>query len=328
MRVRERDERAVAAVAAWLRVPWPDGVQPDLAALAEAVGRAAGAQGCWLRVAGRRYGWGADGPSWSTPVDHGGKAQGTLGLVPESAGPLQETAAVLGPVLSAARLREETDALRRAGDTATRDLADARWRAAAEMDRERRTLERDLHDGAQHQLVALKLSVALLEHVLSSGQTDLSRTAIDDLMAKLDDAEDLVVRTAAGILPIALVSQGLGAALAAELTGHADVTLDLGGGLRRYPPVAESAVYFICMEAVNNAHKHAPGAAITVSLRDTGPTLEFTVTDTGPGFADLPPDAGLHNLSTRATAVGGTARVHSTPGRGTTVTGAVPTGPA
>jgi signal transduction histidine kinase len=145
-------------------------------------------------------------------------------------------------------------------------------------------------------------------------------------MTALDDAEDLVVRTASGILPLPLVAEGLGAALAVELTGHDDVVLDLGAGLRRYPPVAESAVYFICMEAVNNAHKHAPGACITVTLRDTGPTLEFAVRDTGPGFAELPPDAGLHNLSLRAAAVGGTAGVRSVPGEGTTVSGAVPTG--
>lgn len=324
--MREREGRAVSAVSAWLRLPTESGRWPDLALLAEGIGRAVGAEGCWLRVAGARRGWGADGPGWATSVDYGGESHGVLCVVPEGVGPLPGLAVVLGPVLAVARTHAETDALRRAGDTAARELADARWRAAAEMDRERRRTERDLHDGAQHQLVALKLSVALLEHALSTGTPDAARTALDDLTAKLAEAEALVVRTAAGILPLALVNDGLAAALAAELTGKQDVSMDLAPDLRRYRPVVESAVYFICMEAVNNAHKHAAGAAITVSLHESEGVLRFTVRDNGPGFADLPPDAGLHNLSTRAAAVGGAARVHSTPGEGTTVTGAIPVG--
>ncbi|MGX7828873.1 sensor histidine kinase [Actinokineospora sp. 24-640] len=324
MRARERGERAVAAVVAWLGAPRPSGSVADLAVLAEGIGRAVGARGCWIKVADRWHGWGEDGPGWAVSVDHGGEVQGVLSLVPADAGPVAALTAVLGPVVAEARLRAEADAARRAGDTAARDLADLRWRAAAEMDSERRGLERDLHDGAQHHLVSLKLVAALVEHSLEAGEPERAAAVLANLESKLDTAEELVARTAAGVLPLALVSDGLAAALTAELAQHDHVALDIGPGVPRCAPVVESAVYFICMEAVNNAHKHAPGAAITVTLHAVPGGLRFAVSDDGPGFADLPPGSGLHHLGTRATAVGGTARIQSAPGRGTTVSGTVP----
>ncbi len=301
--------------------PWP-----DLAGIAEVVLRAAELTGCWLTVGGRRVGRGGDRDPWSTVVAHGGEAQGALAITPASAGPLPGLARALGPVLATARLAAETDEFRRVGDAAARELADGRWRAAAEMDRERRGLERDLHDGAQHHLVALRMAVGLLEHTLTAKGPAAARDRLDDLLSRLGAAEELVLRTASGILPLVLVSDGLSAALAAHLGDHDDVGLDVDAELRRYPAAVESAVYFVCMEAVNNAHKHAVGAAISVRLRDSVRGLEFEVRDDGPGFdpAALPPDAGLHNLHTRAAAVGGSVRVTSAPGTGTTVTGFVP----
>ncbi|MFI9005939.1 sensor histidine kinase [Actinosynnema sp. NPDC053489] len=325
MRWRDRERRAVAAVAEWSRLPVGPGGQPDLRLLAEGIGRAVGAAGCWVRVGGHHHGWGADGPGAAVAVEHGGQVQGSFGLVPAPAGSVGELAAALGPVLAAGRLHAEADALRRRGDAAARELADARWHAAAEMEAERRRLERDLHDGAQHQLVALKLAAALAEHAAASGDLAAAARALAGLADRLDAAEAVVERTAAGVLPLALVSDGLVAALAAEFAGHADVTLDAGPDVPHCPPAAATAVYFICVEAVNNARKHAPGAAVAVTLRGTPGSLGFSVTDDGPGFAELPPDAGLHHLGSRATAVGGWVRVRSTPGRGTTVSGAVPT---
>lgn len=297
----------VEAVAACLG---PD-LSPD--ALAAAIGTAAGATGCALTIAGERHQWG-DGEPWlSQVVTYGGEPQGTLALAPESLGPMPEVAAVLGAPLALLRLSAETDRLRRAGDAAARTLVDDRWRAAAEMEQERRGLERDLHDGAQHHLVALRMALGLAEH---------TGGAVDGLLNRLDAAERVLVDTAGGVLPVALVTQGLAAALKAELSAHVD--LDIDGLRRRYPSVVESAVYFVCLEAVNNAHKHAPGARITVSARDSYRGLEFTVTDDGPGFVVSPTGSGLHNLTARATAVGGTAEVTSAPGKGTTVTGFVP----
>lgn len=302
----------VEAVAACLA---PD---PDPRALASAIGKAAEATGCALVVAGERYQWGTGEPWLEHVVTFGGEKQGVLAIAPESAGPLTAVAAMLGAPLAVVRLTLETDWLRRSGDAAARELVDDRWRAAAEMEQERRGLERDLHDGAQHHLVALRMSLALVEH--TGGDPD----RVADLLARLDTAERVLVDTAAGVLPVALVAHGLATALRAELATHADVELDIEGLRRRYPSVVESAVYFVCLEAVNNAHKHAPGAWITVTARDHYRGLEFAVTDNGPGFVVSPTSSGLLNLTARASAVGGTVEVRSTPGAGTTVTGFVP----
>jgi signal transduction histidine kinase len=306
----------VDAVATYLGQAGPE---PDMTALSEVIGTAAGATGCVLTIAGEDHQWG-HGTGWSEHVvTHGGEPQGVLAVAPESAGPLPAVAALLGMPFAATRLTAETDRLRRAGDAAARQLADDRWRAAAEMEQERRSLERDLHDGAQHHLVALRMSLAIVEHALATGK---GQDRVADLLAKLNTAERVLVDTAGGVLPVALVAGGLAAALTAHLASHDDVTLDIDGLRRRYPSVVESAVYFVCLEAVNNAHKHAPGARITVTARDSYQGLEFAVTDTGPGFAV--PSAGLPNLSARLAAVNGLVEVRSAPGQGTTITGLVP----
>lgn len=311
-RVRARERRVIDAVAACL------GTQPDPGALASVIGTVAGATGCALTFAGERYRWG-DGDTWfEHVVTYGGEPQGVLAIAPESAGPLPGVAAMLGLPLALARLEVVTDRLRREGDVAAHELVDDRWRAAAEMEQERRGLERDLHDGAQHHLVALRMSFALVEH--AGGAPD----KVADLLARLDAAERVLVNTAAGVLPVALVTGGLAAALTAELASHDDVNLHIGGLRRRYPAVVESAVYFVCMEAVNNAHKHAPGAQITVTAWDGYRGLEFAVTDTGPGFVVSPKSSGLLNLRARAQAVGGSVEIRSTPGTGTSVVGLIP----
>jgi signal transduction histidine kinase len=294
------------------------GVNPDPGVLASVIATTAGATGCALTIAGERYQWG-DGDSWfQHVVTYGGEVQGTLAVAPASAGPLPGVATMLGLPVALTRLALVTDRLRREGDAAAHELVDDRWRAAAEMEQERRSLERDLHDGAQHHLVALRMSFALVEH--AGGEPD----KVADLLARLDAAERVLVDTAAGVLPVALVTGGLAAALTAELASHSDVSLHIDELNRRYPSVVESAVYFVCMEAVNNAHKHAPGAMITVTARDSYQGLEFAVTDTGPGFVVSPKSSGLLNLRARAEAVGGRVEIRSTPGTGTSVVGLIP----
>jgi signal transduction histidine kinase len=291
------------------------GPDPDLRTLTSVIGQAAGATGCVLTVAGERYQWGDGGPWVEHPVTYGGEHQGVLALAPAGVGPLPGVAAMLGAPLAIVRLALETDQLRRAGDAAARQLVDDRWRAAAEMEQERRGLERDLHDGAQHHLVALKMSLALVEH---------TGGAVAHLLSRLDTAERVLVDTAGGVLPVALVSHGLVGALTTDLANHDDVVLDIDGLRRRYPAAVESAVYFVCLESVNNAHKHAPGARITVTARDSYRGLEFSVADDGPGFVVRPGTSGLANVTARAAAVGGTVQVSSAPGQGATVTGFVP----
>jgi signal transduction histidine kinase len=315
--MRALEKRVVEAVSTYLA---DAGWAPDPRTLAWVIGTAAEATGCVLTVGHEQYTWGrGDGPWLRHEIRYADQLQGVVAVAPESTGPLPEVAAVLALPVTVLRLTEETDRLRRSGDAAARQLVDDRWRAVVEMEHERRRLERDLHDGAQHHLVALSMSLALLEHSRAKAPERLA-----GLFDRLDTTERVLLDTAAGVLPIALASDGLAAALTEELSGHDDVTLDIGGLRRRYPPVAESAVYFVCLEAVNNAHKHAAGAQIVVTARDGSHGLEFAVTDTGPGFTVPATSSGLNNLTTRVAAVNGSIRVRSAPGRGTSVTGHVP----
>ncbi|KAA5837331.1 ATP-binding protein [Saccharopolyspora hirsuta] len=316
MRIRER--RAAEAVTSYLA---RNERTPDPRALAEVVGDAVGASGCALVIGGQRFQWGG-GESWAEQeIRHGGAVCGVLAVAPESVGSLARLTAVLGAPVAVIRLARETDQLRRAGDAAARALVDDRWRAAAEMESERRGLERDLHDGAQHQLVALRMSLALAGHALGAGG---GREHVVKLLAQLDEAERVLVDTAAGILPEVLATEGLAAALRSELDRHSAVVLDLGGLRRRYPTPVESAVYYILLEAVNNARKHAAGARVTVTAWDSYEGLAFAVSDDGPGFSVAAPHAGLPNLTARAASVGGVVEVRSAPGAGTTVSGVVP----
>jgi signal transduction histidine kinase len=320
------ERQVVEAVSAYLAQA---AASPGPSALAQliatAISAVAGPSACVLTVADQRFQWGdATGPWLWHPVSYDGEPQGTLAVAPESVGPLPAVAAMLGAPFAMLRLAADVDGLLREGDAAARQLADDRWRAAVELEQERRALERDLHDGAQHHLVALRMSLALVENAAEHAESTVGER-LADLLSKLDTAQRVLVDTAAGVLPIALATDGLAAALSAELAGHDDVALDTGDLRRRHPPVVETAVYFVCLEAVNNARKHAAGARVTVTVRDGPGGLECTVSDTGPGFGHGPVlTSGLHNLSARIGAVGGTVEVRSVPGTGTTVTGFVP----
>ncbi|OAA29198.1 histidine kinase [Frankia sp. EI5c] len=236
-------------------------------------------------------------------------------------------ASVLGGVLVTAALTSQLGAARTRAGAARESIADARHRAASLLESERHALERDLHDGAQLHLVSLQMACALLEHQLSTGGTDprARAEAAAELGDRLRRTRRLLAETASGVAPAPLRSAGLAAALQAGLRGTRDVTLEVAAGVRarRYPAAVERAVYLACLEAVSNAQKHAPGAAVRVRLQDTYHGLSFTVTDDGPGLAD-DPGAALGSLRARLESVGGSLRVRSEPGHGATLTGAVP----
>ncbi|WP_261562561.1 sensor histidine kinase [Frankia tisae] len=240
---------------------------------------------------------------------------------------LDEVAAVLGVVVSAAAAQAAARGARRQRQGTVARIADARQRAASLMESERHALERDLHDGAQLHLVSLQLAAAVVEHRLATGTADENTLAdaLTDLAARLDRTHQLLVDTAAGIMPGPLRADGLAPALALSLREAHEVTLEIAPdvGARRYPPIVESTVYFTCLEAVNNAHKHAPGAPVTVAVRNTYHGLWFEIADSGPGLStagSLVPT----QLRARLAAVGGTLQVTSTPGTGTRVVGTIP----
>jgi signal transduction histidine kinase len=205
------------------------------------------------------------------------------------------------------------------------ELRESRARLVSAADAERRKLERDLHDGAQQRLIALQIKVELLAEQLeaaSSESADRIRMLEDEIAGTLDE----VRRLGRGVYPPLLADRGLSDALnAVARTAPLPATVDAPRG-RRYARDVESAVYFACMEALQNVTKHARGAtAVSIAIASDS-DLRFDVRDDGVGF-DVGATAagvGLTNLRDRIGALGGTVEIVSTPGRGTRVTGIVP----
>jgi signal transduction histidine kinase len=205
------------------------------------------------------------------------------------------------------------------------DLRASRQRIVAAQDAERRRLERNIHDGAQQQLVALAVKLNLVETFSEKNPPkarEMASQAKAELQAALDDLRDL----ARGIYPPLLADKGLAAALEAQAQKAAlPVTVE-PNGVGRYPQEAEAAAYFCVLEALQNAAKYAEASRVEVELRAVDGHLLFEVRDDGRGFdtARTPSGSGLTNMRDRLEALGGIVHIESRPGSGTTVTGRVP----
>ncbi len=207
------------------------------------------------------------------------------------------------------------------------ELRASRQRLVSAGDEARRRLERNLHDGAQQQLVALKVRLGLVERMVAKG------LPVDELLAQLrsdtDDAVNTLRDLARGIYPPLLAAEGLKAALVAQArkaTIPVEVSAD---GLGRYRQEVEAAVYFCCLEALQNIAKYAHATRAEIVVEESGAQLSFRVTDDGVGFdsAATPAGGGLANMADRIEARGGTLAVSAVPGRGTTVSGCLPATP-
>jgi signal transduction histidine kinase len=209
-------------------------------------------------------------------------------------------------------------------------VQESRARLSASAERERRRIERDLHDGAQQRLVALRIELELAEGlVLRDAQRGAAR--LQELEGELDEALEEIRSLAHGMYPPLLADRGLAEALrAAASAAGLPVELELHE-IRRYAPELESAVYFCVREALQNVLKHAAGARRVVVSVDGGVRgeLRFSVKDNGAGAAggELQAGTGLTNMDDRLAAVGGELWVRSTPGVGTVVRGRAPVGP-
>ena len=188
---------------------------------------------------------------------------------------------------------------------------------------ERRKIERDLHDGVQQKLVALRIQLELLRDLAREGGVG---GRLDGLAADFDDALDELRSTAHGIYPPLLADEGLDAALR-EVARRASVplTVDLED-VGRLPEDRETAIYYCCLEALQNVAKHAGEDAVaSLRLWRDRKAVRFAVHDDGVGFVPRPgrKGAGLTNMTDRIGAVGGTLAVKSSPGEGTIVSGGV-----
>src|SRR6185437_9545442 len=204
------------------------------------------------------------------------------------------------------------------------DLRSSRRRLVQAQDQERHRIERNLHDGAQQQLVALAIQLGMLED--SAGDPDEVRQMTGQLRTGLRAALDDLRALARGIYPPLLAEQGLGPALRAQAGKAPLPVLIEADGIGRYPRDAEAAVYFCILEALQNTAKYARASRAAVALSCPGSDLEFTVTDDGTGFdtATASHGTGLQGMADRLAAAGGTLRISSAPGSGTTISGRLP----
>jgi signal transduction histidine kinase len=231
---------------------------------------------------------------------------------------ITDLAGSAGAVLGYQRLN---DSLRSTAEA----LSESRARLVGAADAERRRLERDLHDGAQQHIVALKVKMGLARSIAERNEADQIATLLAGLSEEAQAALEEIRSLAKGIYPPVLESDGLVAAVSALAAGSpADVSVDRGE-LGRYERDIEAAVYFDISEAVTNAVKHGANS-VRVRLVDHGDRLAFEVTDSGPGFevARANGGSGLQNMRDRMDAVGGRLDVVSRPGEGTIVRGEIP----
>jgi signal transduction histidine kinase len=205
------------------------------------------------------------------------------------------------------------------------ELRASRQRLVQATDDTRRQLERNLHDGAQQQLVAIKIKLGLAHRMADGDQTlgPLLSTLADETGDAIDNLRDL----ARGIYPPLLADQGLVAALRAQATkAPLDVTVE-AGDIGRFHQNVEAAVYFCCLEALQNIVKYAGADHAHITLDFNGSSLlRFSVRDNGVGFdpESTGRGAGLQNIADRLDALDGTLQIDSQPGAGTTLRGSLP----
>jgi signal transduction histidine kinase len=209
---------------------------------------------------------------------------------------------------------------------ANEQLRASRARIVAAADQSRRRIERDLHDGAQQRLVALAVKLGLARQLLDKDPEQVGKL-LEDLRGETQSTLTELRELAHGIYPPLLMDRGLKEALTAAANRSmlpTEVRADVG----RYPPEVEAAVYFCCLEAMQNAGKHAgEGSKIVVTISEDEGELRFDVADDGAGF-DTGTEAihghGFVNMADRLGAIGGVLDVDSKPGEGTHVRGRIP----
>jgi len=321
-----------------ISVPNRSAIQLQVGEAEEPVVARAGVSGpAWLSVWLPQLLEGRDGAALRVaPITHSGellglivveRAPGDDSFADDEESALAELARQVGLALHNVQLdsalQESLEEVRRQAE----ELRASRTRVVAAADAERRKIERDLHDGAQQHLVALAVTVRLARQIADT-DPEQTKAMLDELGGSLQEAVQELRNLAHGIYPPVLMDRGLPAALEAA-AGRAALPTDVQAeGVERFPQQTEAAVYFCCLEALQNAGKHAgDDATATVTVRRDPEGLVFEVADTGAGF-DMASGAakghGFVNMSDRIGAIGGKLRVDSAPGKGTKVSGVIP----
>ncbi len=302
-------------------------VLPRMAAV---LGTAVGAERAdiWLGVgASLRHaaGW----PEGASPISPGddtcaisyqGEELGSLSVLLPANDPMNESkerlmadlAAQAGPVIRNVRLVE--------------DLRESRRRIVTAQDERARRLERDIHDGAQQQLVALAVHARLARSVAERDPSKVP-AMLAQIQEGANDALENLRDLARGIYPPLLADQGLAAAIEAQARKAAMPVTVSADGVARYAQDVEAAVYFCTLEALNNVAKYAEATRVDVRLGAEEGALRFEIIDDGIGFetSDAASGTGLQGMADRVAALGGSLTLTSARGQGTTVRGSVPT---
>jgi signal transduction histidine kinase len=204
-------------------------------------------------------------------------------------------------------------------------LRESRARIVASGDAERRRVERNLHDGAQQNLVALAVNLRLTRDIIAD-DPDAAAEMLDQIAGEVKRTIQELRELAHGIYPPLLADSGLGEALRAAASRSPLAVSVTAADIGRYSAEIEAAVYFCCLEALQNAAKHALGASVEIRIWEESGGLLFLVSDDGPGFdADRARRGhGFVNMADRLGAIGGTVRWQSEPGHGAQIRGSIP----
>ena len=271
------------------------------------------------------------------PISYRGEHVGALSLpgsaerrlAPDRRALFGDLADSVGVILHNASLSIQSEHSLRRAEVQSAEIRASRWRIVADQDSERRELERDLHDGAQPRLTAVRLTLGLASHMGQAGNLAGTRRALDRLQEQIADALAGLHQTLRGLDPQIIGVRELESGLAeqADVLG-AHPAFQVTAGQNGLDPVVGAAVFFCCTEALQNTVKHCPEAPVEVRVdldTDVG-RLRFTVADQGPGFdmTAVPAGGGLQNMADRISAVGGDLTVRTEAGQGTRVTGWVP----
>jgi signal transduction histidine kinase len=206
------------------------------------------------------------------------------------------------------------------------DLRASRQRLVAAQDEERRRLERNLHDGAQQDLVALAIKLRLASTVLEEEDTAEARQLLGELREDAAGALSNLRDLARGIYPPLLADRGLVLALRAQADKSPVPVVVDADGIGRFGQNIEAAVYFCCLEALQNIAKYAAASQVHICMAARDHSLRFTVSDDGVGYdvSCTPMGSGQRNMADRLAALDGRLEVRSAPSKGTTITAHLP----
>ncbi len=301
-----------------------DDVLPRMAQVL-AAGTGADAAAVWLRMGGELRPaavWPTEAsapPDDRVDVSHQGETLGELSVRMPANDPMnpakrklvEDLASQAGLVLRNVRLIQE--------------LRASRQRLVAAQDQERRKIERNIHDGAQQQLVALAVKQRMAASAIGRDD-ERARAILEELQSETQQALEDLRDLARGVYPPLLADRGLAAALEAQARKSAVPVDVMADGIGRFPQEIEAAVYFSCLEAMQNVAKYAAASGAVIRLANVGGELTFEVEDDGGGFdtSSTGYGTGLQGMADRLDALGGRLEVRSAPGKGTVVTGRVP----